>query len=180
LLGIFWMAAQLAACHEGLSSVRKQVSSRTVSYLSNGVSLKILWGTLIPRINVENACILQINLYVFLYIRAVVWHLTLFLWVYYYNHRLLTSKINPLNGHGTRTHDLQACSIVLQPVLYWVYIFSLFLPISIVSGTNKHVYNLICRNPVALSLTVLLIFGLDEVSEFCSDCFSAVKFSLWE
>jgi hypothetical protein len=41
-------------------------------------------GTLVPRTNVEYACIQQISCYVFLYIHAVVRHVTLFVWVHYY------------------------------------------------------------------------------------------------
>jgi hypothetical protein len=52
------------------------------------------WGTLVPRINAENACIQQISFYVFLYIHAVVRHVTLFVWVHYYNYLLLTTSFS--------------------------------------------------------------------------------------
>jgi hypothetical protein len=50
------------------------------------------WGTLVPRINVENACIQQISFYVFPYIHAVFRHVTLFVWVHCHNYLLLTSS----------------------------------------------------------------------------------------
>jgi hypothetical protein len=40
------------------------------------------------------ACIQHISFYVFLYIHAVVWHLTLFFWVHYYNYLLLTASFS--------------------------------------------------------------------------------------
>jgi hypothetical protein len=46
--------------------------------------IKSHWGTLVPRINVENASIQQIRFYVFLYIHAVVRHVNLVVWVHYY------------------------------------------------------------------------------------------------
>jgi hypothetical protein len=42
------------------------------------------WGTLVPMINVENACIQQISFHVFLYIRAAVQHAILVVWIHYY------------------------------------------------------------------------------------------------
>jgi hypothetical protein len=53
----------------------------------SGLDLKNYWGTLVPRINVENACIQQIGFYVFLYIHAVVW-------VHYYNYLPLTASFS--------------------------------------------------------------------------------------
>jgi hypothetical protein len=55
---------------------------------------KSYWGTLVPRINVEKACIQQISFYVFLYIHAVVRYVTLFVWVHCYNYLLLTASFS--------------------------------------------------------------------------------------
>jgi hypothetical protein len=56
--------------------------------------LKRILGTLVPRINVENACIQQISFYVFLYIHAVVRRVTLFVWVHHYNYLLLAASFS--------------------------------------------------------------------------------------
>jgi hypothetical protein len=52
------------------------------------------WGTLVPRINIENACIQQISFYVFLYIHTAVLHVTWFVRAHYYNYLLLTASFS--------------------------------------------------------------------------------------
>jgi hypothetical protein len=49
---------------------------------------------LVPRINVENACIQQISFYAFLSIHTVVQNVNLFAWVHYYNYLLLTASFS--------------------------------------------------------------------------------------
>jgi hypothetical protein len=58
--------------------------SEILQYLSRG---KNYWGTLMPRINVENARIQQIR-----FCFSIFMHVTLFVWVHYYNYLPLTAS----------------------------------------------------------------------------------------
>jgi hypothetical protein len=58
-----------------------RVLTNKLSETEQSTREKNCWGILVPRINVENACIQQISSVVFLRIHAVVRHATLFVWL---------------------------------------------------------------------------------------------------